>query len=147
MTKRSVNIFLIISLAFNIAFLGGFVYSLINRPFSPHFPEHDMNPRAQAFYMERKDKMRGCFQKFHESKDEFVSYLGSEDYNEKKVMELLEKSVEDQMIMEREMGLSMIEMRKRLSAEEAKEIFGNFRFNMDRMKEHLPGRNRKNMCN
>ena len=143
MTKRSVSLLLIISLAFNIAFLGSFAFHFINKPSRPPFMECEINPKAKSFYMERRKHMKDFFHKFHTSKDEFITYLGSEEFNEEQVMELLEKTVKNQMDMEREMGLSMIEMRKHLTAEEAKEIFRNFRFKMDKMREHFPKRIKK----
>lgn len=66
------------------------------------------------------------------------------NFNEEKSIELMNKSVQKHMKMESEIGKSMIELRKKMSAEEAKRIFGQMQMN-ERRFERPPGRRRNNM--
>jgi hypothetical protein len=126
MQKRSFKYILYISLAFNIAFLGGFAYRIFFSPFRhPGFPPPEMKPPVKNFFFEKKDEMQVFGQDFMKCKKKFIDSLAEPEFNEEKSLELMQNSVDKHMIMESEIGKSLIELRKKMSAKEAAKMFGN----------------------
>lgn len=125
MQKRSVTYLLFISLAFNIAFIGGFVYHLVNPPFGrQNFPPDNMKPPVKDFFFQKKEEIQQFDRDFLDCKRTFMESLLEEEFNEEKSLELMQESVQKHMRMESEIGKSMIELRKKITAEEAQRIFG-----------------------
>lgn len=144
MQKRNIKYLLFISLAFNIAFIGGFTYHIINAPFRhPGFPPAEMKPPVKDFFFQKKEEMQKYGKDFMDSKKIFMESLLEDNFNEEISIELMNESVQKHMKMESEIGKSMIELRKKMSAEEAKRIFGQMQMN-ERRFERLPGRRRNN---
>lgn len=125
MQKRSFKFLLYISLAFNIAFIGGFVYRYLNAPFhQPGLPPEEMKPPVKDFFFQKRDEIKQFGKDFMDSKKQFLESLTLAEFNEDKSTELMQESVEKQILMETEIGKSMIEIRKKMSAEEAEKAFG-----------------------
>ncbi|MCF7792892.1 MAG: hypothetical protein K9N09_02915 [Candidatus Cloacimonetes bacterium] len=144
MQTRNIKYLLLISLAFNLAFLGGFAYRFFFAPFPrAAIHPHEMRPPARQFFYEKRDELQVCGREFTESKKDFLKSLVAPDFQEEKALEMMRISVEKHMEMETEIGKSMIELRKKMSAEEAKRIFGQMQMHERRFERH-PGRKIKN---
>lgn len=141
MQKRSVKYLLFISLAFNLAFLGGFAYRFFFAPFPrAAIHPHEMRQPARDFFYEKRDEIMVCGREFAESKKDFFETLIAPDFQEERALKLMQESLDKHMEMETEIGKSMIELRKKLSAEEARRIFGNMAEQNRRFKKPFPSR-------
>lgn len=128
MQKRNVQILLIISLAFNLSFigLGTFRYFQMKRHADPrlifrHAPQ------------EIKDKFKQYRQIIDPVKDEieiargeFIIELKKPDFDQEKLQEKLEEYLAKQAKLERIMGNNFIEIRKNLTPEQTEEFFSRF---------------------
>jgi hypothetical protein len=107
--KKYIYMILIISLAFNLAFLGMFIWHRINRSHPPF-------PGGERQFKEHLDKdraeMQPLMQGFMQERDKFMKYLSGEDFEESVADSLLDNMVNKQSILERRMGQKMIERRK-----------------------------------
>jgi len=117
---------IIVSLAFNFAFLGGFIYHrwLQRRPPAP-LREFKDTRRAEL-----REKMSKFFEankpymlEYHESRRLFIESLSKENMDLEASQRLLETAIERQMDMERRIGEHFIEMRKEMTAQEAEQFF------------------------
>lgn len=127
MKRRTTHILLFISLAFNIAFLGGGVYRFSQiRRFKP-MHERVNNEKVREFMQHRKDTGGRLMHGFHAAKDDLMKALTKPEINEPELNKLIEIVIEKQNLMEREIGEAMIDLRKELSAEEAEQVFSRFR--------------------
>ncbi|MDO9576952.1 MAG: hypothetical protein Q7J16_03625 [Candidatus Cloacimonadales bacterium] len=75
----------------------------------------------------RKELGMPLVEDFHLAKDEFMKALAKENIDEEELQTIIDNLIYKQSMMEKEIGNSMIELRKELSSEEAKEVFGKFR--------------------
>ncbi|HPR17398.1 MAG TPA: hypothetical protein PLD62_04055 [Candidatus Cloacimonadota bacterium] len=123
MRKRGFKYLFFISLTFNIAFLGGIVFHIVINPFPPGLPPKDMKPPVRDFFFEKKDEMQPLGENFMNSRGDFLNSLRTADFNEEKSLELMQISVQKHMEMEEKIGKSMIELRKKLTQEEAEKMF------------------------
>ena len=137
MSKRVLTTLFIISMAFNIAFVSVFGYHLITNHRAPHLIPPGINPKVRDHYFECREEIAPFMKEFHKSKQEFILELTQKDIDEKKLLTLLGNSIEKQMRMEHELGLSMIEMRKRLTPKEAQKIFHAFDKRTDRFRDRI----------
>ena len=123
--KKFIYLILIISLAFNLAFLGMFIWHRINRPHPPfpggerQFKEHLNKDRAE---------MKPLMQCFMQERDKFMEYLSEEEFEESIADSLLDNMVNNQSILERKIGQKIIERRKQGIFPEKHERAGH-RFN------------------
>ena len=126
MSKKTILILLIVSLAFNFAFLGTFLYHRVNFGPGIHAPIH-RRPKLPIHCREDFRKLRNEMGKKHHdyftARRQFILSLLEEDLNEEQVLNKLENAIEKQTIKEREIGLSFIKLRKEMTAEEAKKFF------------------------
>ena len=126
MSKKMIFTILIISLAFNLAFLGTFLYHRVNvRPGlqgsihgKPKLPIH-CREDFREFRKEMGEKHRDYFI----ARRQFILSLLEENLNEEEVLKRLENAIEKQTIKEKEIGLSFIKLRKEMTAKEARMFF------------------------
>lgn len=137
MSKRLLIVLFIVSMAFNIAFVGGVGYHLIISRTAHQFIPPGINPQVRNHYLECRKEITPLMKEFHESKQEFIHELARKDIDEEKLLNMMENSIEKQTRMERELGLSMIEMRKRLTPEEAEKMFHAFNKRTERFKDRI----------
>ena len=127
MKKRAVNILLFISLAFNIAFLGGGVYRFSQmRRFKP-MHERIKNDKVRDFMQMRKKLGNTLESDFHKAKDDLMRAFTKPEINESELNELIDNVIEKQSLREKEIGRAMIDLRKELTDEEAEKVFSSFR--------------------
>ncbi len=138
MSKRWIVILLLLSVAFNLAVLGSFVYLRFMMPYPPHCaPLPDRHPgefhgRPLRRLLSEDDQFRQARRQFHENKRVFMEELLKDDIDEIALQRILENSLAAQGAMEQRIGYHMIELRKSMSAEEARQFFGR---HIERMKE------------
>ena len=126
MSKKMIFTILIISLAFNLAFLGTFRYHRVNfHPGlqgsihgKPKLPIH-CREDFREFRKEMGEKHRDYFI----ARRQFILSLLEEDLNEEEVLKRLENAIEKQTMKEKEIGLSFIKLRKEMTAKEARMFF------------------------
>jgi hypothetical protein len=129
MSKHWTSILLLVSLAFNLAVLGGFIYMHVHHP--PHVAPGDRPPgphRESGPFHERwkgmeSDSIRALRDAFMESKKELMQELAKDPLDEQAINRIITRSITAQSTLERELGAKLVEMRKQMSAEEAKECF------------------------
>ncbi|HHE37549.1 MAG TPA: hypothetical protein ENL20_03125 [Candidatus Cloacimonetes bacterium] len=127
MLKRTLIILFIISMVFNIAFVSTFIYHRIMM--RPRFPEQPIPeplspyPELIERIEEGKKQIMPLRQKFQKSKTAFIEALKSQDFNKEELMLILEKTLENQVKMEKELGLRLIELRKEMNPEQARRFF------------------------
>lgn len=142
MSKRSTSILLIISLAFNLAVLGGFIFRQIWRPITPQLKDFQAERAQRRIELDRSDpalrppteseETRELRKAFRQTKEDFMTQLANEPVNEEKLKESLEQSLSQQVELERSLGESLILRRKEMSPEEAQE---HFMRRVERMRE------------
>ena len=127
MRTKTLNIILVISLAFNIAFLGGSIYRhLTFRRFKPvHQRIH--NEKVEEFINRKREQRKMLVQDFHIAKDKFMQALSKDEIDEAELLAIIDTLVFKQGMMEKEIGSSMIELRKEMTPQEARQVFGKFR--------------------
>ncbi|MDP8204021.1 MAG: hypothetical protein P9L95_05765 [Candidatus Tenebribacter mawsonii] len=126
MSKKTILILLIISLAFNFAFFGTFLMHRVIRPpmlheqvqGRPRLPKH-----CRDDFRELRKEMDEKHREYFKARREFILSLMEEDLNEKQLLERLNIAIEKQTTMEKEIGLSFVKLRKSMTAEEAKQFF------------------------
>lgn len=130
MSKKLVNILLLVSLAFNLAVVGAFVFMTLRMP-----PRHRMmQPGAhrEDFRPHRplrngswadSDSIRALRTKFRQTKEEFMTELGKDPIDAAKLELILQRSLIEQSNLERELGRRLIERRKTMTADEAEDFF------------------------
>ncbi|PKN80853.1 MAG: hypothetical protein CVU48_00600 [Candidatus Cloacimonetes bacterium HGW-Cloacimonetes-1] len=133
MSKRWLYILLIISLAFNLAVLGSFVFIRFFMP-SPAGPPHlrgmgGRGPGSERMQMWQQhcgndDEMIRIKSDFAESKQALMQELAKDPINEPKIKTILDSSLVIHSSLERRLGQRLLTLRKTMSAEEARDFFG-----------------------
>jgi len=143
MSKRALTIIVIISLAFNLAFIGTFgLIQLRRRSFLKHkFGPH---PQLKEHFMMRKEHIAPLRYDFHQSKVDFIEELKKPDFNEELLNKMLKNAIEKQTAMEIELGKSLIELRKEMSFEDAQRFFSKFPKNDWKFTPNRPFSKRRN---
>ncbi len=126
MSKKTILILFIVSLAFNFAFFGTYIMHRViphpglNNPIMrrPKLPIH-----CREDFRELRKKMGEKHRDYFKARREFILSLMEEDLNEEQILERLNNAVEKQTTMEKEIGLSFIKLRKEMTPEEAKMFF------------------------
>ena len=126
MSKKTIIILFIISLAFNLAFFGTFLIHRVN--FGPGIqgPIHGrpkLPKHCREDFRELRKEMGEKHREYFKARKQFILSLLEENLNEEKVLKKLENAIEKQRIKEREIGLSFIKLRKEMTAEEARMFF------------------------
>ena len=127
MSKKILFVVLIISLAFNIAFLGVFIYRrvlLSDRSFPP--PRfHNIPPHCREEFIEERERMLPLKMEFELSKKRFMRSLTNEEFDRELLEKKLQETIDRQIRMEYEMGQLLIKLRSELSQEEIQNFFGS----------------------
>ena len=126
MSKKTIVILFIISLAFNLAFFGTFLIHRVN--FGPGIqgPIHGrpkLPKHCREDFRELRKEMGEKHREYFKARRQFILSLLEEDLNEEQVLKKLENAIEKQTIKEKEIGLSFIKLRKEMTAEEARKFF------------------------
>ncbi len=139
MSNRTLTVLVLISLAFNIAFLAGFIYkqSRIRSFLNPDGPKPNIPPERIEFFERMKHDMIPFREDFEKSKKDFVMELVNPDFNEEILNEKLDIILEKQIRMEHELGKRLIMLRKEMSPEEAHRFFAKHHFRNEKFKERL----------
>ncbi|MBT3756921.1 MAG: hypothetical protein HOK80_00705 [Candidatus Cloacimonetes bacterium] len=143
MSKKTILILFIISLAFNLAFFGTF---LRHRVIPHHGPRDQMMGRPKLPKHSRKDfrefrkSMGEKHREYSKARNQFILALMEEDLIEEQVLERLKSAVEKQTAMEKEIGLSFIKLRKKMTPEEAKMFFRHDLKTKEKQQELMRGR-------
>ena len=126
MSKKTIIILFIISLAFNLAFFGTFLIHRVNFGPGIHAPIHG-RPKLPKHCREDFHKLRNEMGEKHRdyfiARRQFILSLLEEDLNEEEVLKRLENAIEKQTMKEKEIGLSFIKLRKEMTAKEARMFF------------------------
>lgn len=126
MSKKTILIILIVSLAFNFAFFGTFLFHRVNFGPGIHGPIHGrpkLPIHCREDFRELRKKMGEKHRDYFVARRQFILSLLEKDLNEEQVLKRLENAIEKQMIKEKEIGLSFIKLRKEMTAEEARMFF------------------------
>jgi len=107
--KKYSYLILIISLAFNLAFLGMFIWHRINRP-QPPFPGGERQFKENL--ENDRTEMEPLRQGFMQERDKFMKYLSKDEFEESVADSLLDNMLEKQSLLERRFGKKIIERRK-----------------------------------
>jgi Spy/CpxP family protein refolding chaperone len=136
MSKRWIVILLFISLAFNLAVLIMFLHiSVFHKEpfFHPGFKspsemrdndirDHFRRPRPEDM-LENKDEIRKLREDFREKRREFMEIMRKDNFIEEDAIKAMEATHQAQEILEKRLGESIIEYRKKLTPTEAREYF------------------------
>ncbi len=125
MSKKILFVVLIISLAFNIAFLGVFIYRRVllsdRHRLSPRF--HDIPTHCREEFLEERERMLPLKMEFELSKKRFMRSLTNEEFDRELLEKKLKETIDRQIRMEHEMGQLLIKLRSEMSPEEIQDFF------------------------
>jgi len=110
MKKEIIYLILLISLAFNLAFIGMFIW---HRSHKSHPPREREFPILREAFKNEYPKIRNLNDEFIGSRHEFMEFLRSEKFDVIQADSLLEKMIFKQLEMERNLGRNLIELRKK----------------------------------
>jgi len=128
--KTSYKIMLIVSLIFNLAFIGTFLYmrTMFFKPFrdgiKKEFGEKEWFGELSETHKMTMDMGR----KVHEFKRDFFRKLSEEQLDENKTREIMDEFINMQIQFERTLGEKLIHVRKMMSREDAAKFFTHPRF-------------------
>ncbi|HOZ00329.1 MAG TPA: hypothetical protein PLG20_00835 [Candidatus Syntrophosphaera sp.] len=140
MSKRLLTILLLVSLFLNAGIIGGLIVMGIFR--HNHNLHHYVMQQPQN--MQRREmpgfgpripedpKIIALRDSFRSTKDELMSELAKDPVNEARINAIIDKSVANQSAMELALGHKMLELRKGMNADEAREYFGRHQDRMER---------------
>ena len=130
MSKRWLTILLLISLFLNAGIIGGLIFmnAFRHNHIEHHYqrPPNGQTPRERGKFIPPSNfdpQIAALRDSFLTTKKELMEELSKDPIDETKVRAIIEKSVEAQSKMERAMGYKMLEWRKTMTDEEAKEYF------------------------
>jgi uncharacterized membrane protein len=137
MSKRWIVILLCISLAFNIAVMGMFLFMTVYHrpPFCPpgmergrdgdreRKPDAELNPAMRKLMDENKAEMRKFRDDFAQKRRDFMLILANDTLNVKAAEAAMEASLKAHEDLERKLGSSMINLRKNMKPADAKAFF------------------------
>ncbi len=110
MKKEVMFFILLISLAFNLAFIGMFIW---HRSHFPHFEEGPDFPHIRKSFQSHPDHLKSRRQEFIDDRRIFMDCIRSEEFVETQADSLLQNMLDKQYEMEKTLGKEMIEMRKK----------------------------------
>lgn len=128
MSKRSVVIILIISLAFNLAFVGTFLLHRVIIPSAFHDPimrKPKLPVHVRKDFYELRKEMDEKHREYFQARRAFILSLLEEEPDEEQILKRLDAAIKKQAKVEKEIGLSFIKLRKKMSCDEAKNFFHN----------------------
>ncbi len=149
MNKRWLIILLLISVAFNLAMVGSFLYLRFGRPHPPYHhrlpppgPHPGFRDFGERWKMMDDDSTRVLRDNFQEAKRELMLELAKDPIDEAKINQIIDCSIEAQCALERGLGNKMIEFRKTMNAEEANQHFSRRLEDMQNRKDRTRRRPR-----
>ena len=137
MSKHLILILLIISLAFNLAVAGMFLYTSVYRkaPFCPpgfflhrdksdkQFDKRDFRRDSLEMRLNSNEEIKKLRDDFRKARLDFVKVMLKDDFSVKEARAAMDKSLQIQGTLEKKLGESLIDMREKLPPEEAKRLF------------------------
>jgi len=137
MSRHLIITLLIISLAFNLAVLGMFMYTSIYRkpPFcisgmlpnwnkkTPIHDRKDFRRDSLDMRLNTNEEIRNLREEFRKARLDFVKVMLKDDFSEKEAVSAMQRSLKLQSQLEKKLGESLIELRQKLPPEEAKRLF------------------------
>ncbi|MCB5229736.1 MAG: periplasmic heavy metal sensor [Candidatus Cloacimonetes bacterium] len=141
MNKRWLTILLFISIAFNLAILGSFVYLHYIRPPYPrsmrqHWQQRTSSTPNGQFRPDSRfmfsDSTRAHRREFEDAKKELMLELAKDPVDTAKINAIVERSLAAQGKLERDLAEHLLRYRENMSPEEAKEHFTSRAQRMDR---------------
>jgi hypothetical protein len=153
MKQRWLVVVLFVSLAFNLAVMVMFAYisvyhkspfhSMYNKPGMEQWgrnPEyrHRITPKPEEM-LTNKDEIRKLKDEFKSKRRAFMETLRQENFNEEDAFKAMEASWVAQDKLEKRLGNSLIEFRKKITAREAKEYFKPREERKDTPEQDKPG--------
>jgi len=108
--KQQILLFvLVISLAFNLAFIGMFIWHRTHAPMGGDRPEF---PRIREKLKEHSEEMEDLRKGFMDQRKSFMEFLKGDDFNEAEADSMLQIMLDKQIEMEEAFGKKLIEMKK-----------------------------------
>lgn len=143
MSKRWLIILLLISVAFNMAVLGSMLFLHFNRPCSipgmrmdpPPGPPPMFGKFNKGHWGMESDSLRAMRERFGKTKKELMIELAKDPVDEARVKQIINSTLEAQAALERDLGNKLLEMRRGMTAAEAKEHFNAMRERMEMRKQ------------
>ncbi|MBN2461611.1 MAG: hypothetical protein JXB60_08385 [Candidatus Cloacimonetes bacterium] len=125
MSIKALTILVIISLAFNVAFLAVFVFHQFRScpPFLRNHEKLEYFPRLREYMQKTREVITPLREEFEQFRQEFIDELSQKEISEENLRNNLERTLEKQMTMEKQLGERLIEIRLKLSPEEAELFF------------------------
>jgi hypothetical protein len=136
MSKRWIEILLIISLAFNLAVLGMFIYTAaFHKPlFTPpgwqqqggrnqNYGENHAKRMDPDAMLQNKEEIKQLREAFQQSRKDFIQTMSKDNFNLQEARAAMEKSLAAQDVLERKLGESLLNVRTKMTAAEAKRFF------------------------
>ena len=137
MSKHLLIILLIVSLAFNLAVAGMFLYtSIYHRP--PFYPPgigmmgpgdhhkpwfHKKDRDEHNPFLKESDEIRKLREDFMQKRMNFMHVMMQEGFVDSAAVAAMESSLKAQEVLERKLGAALIEMRSKMNDDEAREYF------------------------
>ena len=124
-SKKLLIVLILISVMFNFAFVGTFVFLHIMKISPQHIPppflgKIPMHYRGE-FHQNRK-MIQPLRKDFIDSKRDFMQSLWEIDFDKELSQTKLTETIEKQVLMEEKLGKSLIDLRENMSDEEAKKM-------------------------
>jgi len=104
-----INILLVISVLFNLAFMGMFLWHRTHAPMGGNRPEF---PRIREKLQEHQGEMEDLRKGFMDERKSFMDFLKGDDFNEAEADSMLQIMLDKQIEMEEAFGKKLIEMKK-----------------------------------
>lgn len=127
MSRRWLITLLLISLAFNLAVLGSYIYfsgkqagGRYGGRYAPALRRDNRGPSENPAF---SDTTRALWREFHEIKAEFMKELAKDPLDMEALDDLLARTLANQAILENHMAERLIRHRQSLTPEEAKEFY------------------------
>jgi hypothetical protein len=110
MKKEILYLLLAVSLAFNLAFIGMFIWHRLYSPLHNKPPEFE---KIRRVFENHPEPLREMRREFVDRKCEFWDYLHGENYDEAEADSLLKKMLRHQMAMEEALGRRLIDLKNK----------------------------------
>ncbi len=128
MSKRLIIILLCVSLAFNLAVLGMFLYASATHKHPFHRPaDRERRPDSEERYSEfteaNRQEIRNLRSDFMQKRRAFITILSKDTYDESEAHAAMEASLAAQSKLEGKLGEAMLELRSKMPADEARKLF------------------------
>ena len=125
MSKKTLFAIVIISLAFNLAFFGVFIYRrvLLHERHLPDPRFHHIPPQYRKGFLEDRESIIPFKVEFEFSKRRFMRTLMNEEFDRELLEKKLKETIGRQVRMEHEMGQLLIKLRSEMTPEESQGFF------------------------